>query len=303
MSKFKTEVGKWWTYQRERFPLLANGVLILAFSSAAVCYSRALRGVEGWPAWQAVVVAFVNSFCAFLQLRLADEFKDIEEDRRYRPYRPVPRGLVSLRELGWLWAMSGGVQMAAVLWYDARLVWLLFVQWIYLGLMSREFFVRDWLKKRPFTYMWSHMLIMPIIDFFATACDWLPAQGQPPGGLKWFVAASFFNGVAIEIGRKIRAPEDEEQGVQTYTRDWGMRAPMWWWVAVSLCAGTGGVAAFLAGAKLMTFLFPAGAVIGAGILAQEFRRRPRPGSGRRFELATGVWTLGLYVWLGSVLWR
>ena len=39
-----------------------------------------------------------------LQLRLADEFKDFEEDSRYRPYRPVPRGLVSLRDLAWVWA-------------------------------------------------------------------------------------------------------------------------------------------------------------------------------------------------------
>ena len=38
----------------------------------------------------------------FLQLRIADEFKDFAEDSRFRPYRPVPRGLVTLTELGWV---------------------------------------------------------------------------------------------------------------------------------------------------------------------------------------------------------
>jgi 4-hydroxybenzoate polyprenyltransferase len=34
-----------------------------------------------------------------------------------------------------------------------------------------------------------------------------------PAGLFWFLAASFCNGVVIEIGRKIRAPAQEEEGV------------------------------------------------------------------------------------------
>ena len=36
---------RWWIYQRERFPVLAHGLLIAAFSSSAVCFSQLLRGV------------------------------------------------------------------------------------------------------------------------------------------------------------------------------------------------------------------------------------------------------------------
>ena len=61
-----------------------------------------VRGEDSWPEWRGLVVAFVTCFLFFLQLRIADEFKDFEEDTRYRPYRPVPRGLVTLRELGWI---------------------------------------------------------------------------------------------------------------------------------------------------------------------------------------------------------
>lgn len=31
-------------------------------------------------------------------VRIVDEFKDYEEDCEYRPYRPVPRGLITLKD-------------------------------------------------------------------------------------------------------------------------------------------------------------------------------------------------------------
>src|SRR5690349_17994313 len=75
-------IGRWWVYQRERFPVVAHGVLILAFSLCAVCFSALLRGADHLPAWPVIVVAFCSSFFSFLHLRLADEFKDSDEDAR-----------------------------------------------------------------------------------------------------------------------------------------------------------------------------------------------------------------------------
>ncbi len=293
-------MNRWWTYQRERFPVVANGVLICVFSVAAVFYSHALRDAPGFPHWQAALVAFINSFCAFLQLRLADEFKDVEEDSRYRPYRPVPRGLVTLRELAVVWVVSGVVQLAAALWFEPRLVMWLIVQWTYLALMSREFFCREWLKARPLTYLWSHMLIMPIIDFYATACDWLPTVGAAPQGLAWFVAASFFNGIVIEIGRKIRIPKDEEPGVPTYTRDWGRgRAGFAWLLALALAGICGAGAALIANASVLTLALPIAGLLIALLLVRRFAAATATGAGKRFEVFSAVWTLLLYLWLGS----
>ena len=55
-------------------------------------------------------------------------------------------------------------------------------------------------------------MIMPLVDFYATACDWWTVSHRPPPGLLWFVIVSYFNGVVIEVGRKIRPAEDEEEG-------------------------------------------------------------------------------------------
>ena len=208
-------MNRWWVYQRERFPLAAHGPLIAAFSASAVSYSALLRGDGARPAAGSFAVAFGVSLGSFALLRIADEFKDAEEDARFRPYRPVPRGLVTLRELGRVGLGIGGLQLALALPIGWPLAGLLAVTWAYFALMSVEFFARAWLKARPVVYLFSHMLIMPLIDWFATGCDWVRAGGGMPEGLFWFLAASFCNGVVIEIGRKIRAPEQEEKGVET----------------------------------------------------------------------------------------
>ena len=89
-------MNRWIVYQRERFPVAGHGPLVAAFSASAVCFSSLVRGRVAAPSAIALLVAFLTSLLFFLQLRIADEFKDFEEDSRYRPYRPVPRGLVTL---------------------------------------------------------------------------------------------------------------------------------------------------------------------------------------------------------------
>ena len=287
---------RFWTYQRERFPIFAHGLLIAAFSSCAVSYSSLLTG-GATPSWSAYLVAFVTCFLFFLQLRIADEFKDAEEDARYRPYRAVPRGLVSLRELGWIFLLAAIVQLALAIAFFPKLIFVLLFAWIYLSLMSVEFFAREWLKSRPITYLWTHMLIMPIVDFYATACDWLPRGEKPVLGLLLFLAASFCNGLLIEIGRKLRQAEAEEEGVPTYSKLWGIGPASWtWWIILALTAAFGISSATLIGFALVPTIVFVAALLIAFPLCHRFRTQALPG--KHLETFTGLWTLALYLCLG-----
>lgn len=291
-------MNRWWTYQKERFPLVQHGPLVAAFSFCAVSYAAWLEA-RTWPSPAAVGVAFFTSLFSFLHLRIADEFKDCEEDRLYRPYRPVPRGLVRLRELGWIWAGTAVLQAALALWHAPALLGWLFLTWTYLALMTREFFAADWLKARPLAYLFSHMLIMPLIDFYATACQWVPSGTGLPEGLWWFLAVSFGNGLTIEIGRKLRAPQDEETGVNTYTRVWGRERAIAAWLSTVLFTGLAFVlAAARAGFVLPASLIAGAALAGCGLLGVRFLRQPQTSHARALELGTGLWTLVLYLSLG-----
>ncbi len=293
--------NRWWIYQRERFPLLAHGVLIAAFSASAVSFSGLLRGGHQVPQLASYLVAFVSSFLLFLQLRIADEFKDFDEDLRHRPYRPVPRGLVKLRELAVIGVVGAIVQLALALWLAPGLALLLFLTWAYLALMTREFFAREWICARPITYLWTHMLILPLADFYATACDWLRAGSATPAGLFWFVALSFCNGVTLELGRKIRAPGDEEDGVRTYSRLWGRKHASLAWLAALIvtaaCAIFASVKINFTGPVATALLMLLGV---AALLVHRYLNEPVTRRARMLEHFSGVWTLVLYLMLGVV---
>lgn len=294
--------NRWWIYQRERFPLIAHCPIILAFSLSAVSFSLLVRGGSGLPGWRPCVVAFVSSLLFFLQLRIADEFKDFEEDSRYRPYRPVPRGLIRLSDLARLWIVCILVQLALALWLSPRLIYLLGITWVYLGLMSKEFFAPRWLKARPITYMVTHMAIMPLVDLYTTSCDWVPkGLVHPPAGLLTFLLVSYFNGMVVEIGRKIRSPQDEEPGVQTYSVLWGRRKAVITWLAMMLATALFAFAAArqIAFEKPVLLLLGALLAIAAGIGAL-FLRSETPGRGKSIEIMSGIWSLLMYLGLGTI---
>jgi 4-hydroxybenzoate polyprenyltransferase len=293
-------MNRWWIYQRERFPLAAHGPLIAAFSASAVSYSALLRG-GGRPAVISYIVAFVVSLGSFLLLRIADEFKDAEEDARFRPYRPVPRGLVKLRELAWVGGSIALVQLTLAMFIGWMLAALLAITWTYFLLMTEEFFARRWLKARPVVYLFSHMLIMPLVDWFATGCDWVHAGGRMPAGLLWFLAASFSNGIVIELGRKIRAPEQEEDGVETYSFLWGRPAAVGSW----LTAMAATLLFALVAAWRIAFAGPIGITmgvlwLGAAALGFTFLRTVNGRLAKSIEAWSGVWSLALYLTLGVI---
>jgi heme/copper-type cytochrome/quinol oxidase subunit 3 len=292
-------MNRWWTYQQERFPLIAHSPLIAAFSASAVSYSALLRG--GRPAVSSLVVAFLVSLGSFLLLRIADEFKDAEEDARFRPYRPVPRGLVTLRELAVIGVAVAVLQFLLALPVGWPLVGLLLVTWTYFALMSREFFARAWLKARPVVYLFSHMMIMPLIDWFATGCDWVRAGEGMPAGLFWFLAASFCNGLVIELGRKIRAPAQEEAGVETYSALWGRPAATTAWLASLAATLTCAMFAAqrIAFAPVIAWVM-GGLLLGAGVVSIRFLNTATRGRAKAIEVYSGVWTLTLYLTLGVV---
>jgi 4-hydroxybenzoate polyprenyltransferase len=289
---------RWNSYFSERFPPLQHGLLIATFTFGVLAYTTALASPSREPACLNFIVAFATAFLLILQLRILDEFKDFEEDARWRPYRPVPRGLVSLESLRNLWLIAAAVETAGALLLDVRLLWGLLPIWGYSGLMGVEFFIRRWLKAHALVYMLSHIIIVPMIAAYLAACEWLP-RNMPAPDLSWLLAASFLTFCVIEVGRKIRSPTDEEQGVETYSALWGTGRAVASWLAFM---AAGGILAILAAARINAAL-PVAAVTGfvfslSVALSVPFLRNPRPGGGRRFNSLSGLWTLGVFLGLG-----
>jgi 4-hydroxybenzoate polyprenyltransferase len=291
---------RWRTYFRERFPLPLQAPAIAVFTSSVYLYAQAVQGASAAPSLPGLAIAFGVVLLAFLQLRILDEFKDFDEDRRFRPYRPVPRGLVTLRGLGWLGGFAACVQAAASALVGARALAVLAVVWAYAALMGVEFFARSWLRARPLLYMASHMAIVPLlVAYVATCADAL----APAAGLLWLAAMSYLSFAVFEIGRKIRAPADEAEGVETYSALWGLRPAVLAWLGTMAGAG-----AFAVLAARDVDAVPAAAALAAAVLAvaagvaRRFLADPRPGRGKTFFAVSGAWLVATYLALGAGAW-
>lgn len=290
---------RWWRYQRERFPLLAHGPLVGVVSAGTLGFSALARGGE-FPGLAQLGVGFLTTLLFFFQLRVADEFKDFQEDARHRPERAVPRGLVSLRELVWLFGAGVVVQAGLNLWLSWSLFSFLALVWAYMGLMRVEFFAPRWLKAHPGAYLLSHMLVMPLIYLYLSACDWVVAGAAPPAALLGWLGAAFCSGLVVELGRKLKAPEQERPGVQTYTVVWGTRpATAAWFGALAVSGALAGGAAWPLGwAWALVGLTLAGALWGAWAFAQQ----PTPQRAKALEALSALWVLVLHAAVGMLPW-
>jgi len=292
--------ARWRLYFRERFPLPLHAPVIAVFSGSSFTYSWAVQGRRGLPVALALAVAFAVVLLFFLQLRILDEFKDFADDLRFRPYRPVPRGVVTLRSLGRLGLVAAAIQAVASALLGAHVLAALVVVWAYSGLMAVEFFASAWLKARPLAYLASHMVVVPLIVGYVATCAGARAMAVP---LLWLGAMSYMSFCVFEIGRKIRAPADEQQGVETYSTLWGRRRATMSWLAVMAAAA---VFAALAAHRIDALALTAGLaalVIGvaAGVGAW-FLADPRPGRGKVFLAVSGLWLVVVYLALGVGAW-
>lgn len=289
--------GRLWIYQAERFPLGKTALLCAIFSAASVSVSAHLAG-RAPPGAGAYLAAFLVTLAFFFQLRVLDEIKDGEDDARYRPERPIPRGLVRLSTIVRLGIASAAVAAVAAWLVAPGQLLMLALAWGWMALMTAEFFAPAWLKARPFAYLVSHMLVMPLIDLVVTGFEWMP-RGVVPPALWLFLLLSFANGCVLEIGRKLWAPEAEREGVETYSGLLGHRRGVALWLG---CIGAALILLLAVGVATRAPLATGaiGIVGAAGTLAAglRYRRAPTAKAAAAVETAAGLWVFACYAAAG-----
>ena len=205
-----------YAYTSERFPLTpyATGTTLFFFSAYLMAQASNDGGIR---IGSYTVAGLLTVFLVFFQLRIMDEFKDEQHDARYHPRRPVPRGLVTLRELRFVGLAVVGAQVALNVWLGLPTFLTYLALLAFSLLMYREFFVSGWLRQRMMTYTLSHMFIIPSIAAYVYVLATSPLDGRQNAEFVWFLVLSFLVGLVLEIGRKVRAPEDETEAADTYS--------------------------------------------------------------------------------------
>lgn len=209
-------------YLAERFPLLANGLLIFSFYSSNQFLAHALdRPGEPMRYDLTSLLGYLTILFFFLHVRIFDDHKDYVSDCEFYPDRVLQRGIVTLGQLKILAVLLIASEFAFAAFCSTAAVGALLIAFVFSVLMLREFFVADWLKQRFLIYASVHMLVMPLLAMTI----WSFATGQSVVRIPiWFwiySLVSYFLAFNWEISRKLRAPDDEIEGVDSYTKVFG----------------------------------------------------------------------------------
>ena len=223
-------MDKWLKYSKERFPLLVYLLLSTGFSlSANYMFSDNF-----------IVLPFALSLFGillfFFELRLMDELKDYEKDKVANPDRPLPRGLLTPKQVekaikGILGGMIGfALLLSLTLNIYAGIYYLLLI--LYLFLMYKEFFIPEWLNKKILLYAASHQVILIILCIFTVSC-FSPGLALSDKCLLYglLVLCSFFT---YEVCRKL--DPNAHPILQTYLSIFGIKKTLALVAALSLGA-------------------------------------------------------------------
>jgi len=192
--------SRWSVYLTERFPIIPNALI-----AAGITLSATRIAGNPNPGLIPLVISFLGGMVFLAQIRFMDEYKDFEKDKVAHPERPLPRGLFTPAEFARFIKLFNlamiGVSVVAALEVSMSSGFFFLLGALYLHLMFKEFYLRDWLNARPLLYAFSHQwIIIPMIAFVLEC--FTPGAVKHPDFLP-FAGLMLFSFFGFEVGRKL----------------------------------------------------------------------------------------------------
>ncbi|HVR37496.1 MAG TPA: UbiA family prenyltransferase [Thermoanaerobaculia bacterium] len=300
-SVFLVRFGR---YLNERFPPIANVLLILVYYSSNQFLSFALTQpgtVAHYDRWS--FLGMVMLVCFFFHIRVFDEHKDYEDDCKHYPQRVLQRGDITLRHLkiAGAIAIATEVALAALRGPAALTAWA--IAFAFSLLMLKEFFAPHFLKRYFILYATSHMLIMPLLALTVFSFATLRWPWEAPPWFWVYAFVGFFVTFNWEVSRKIRAPEQEIDGVDSYTKIFGTFGAAYVVLAIR-AIDTALVAAVGWHLRFANWFYAALVLLYAVCLFGfvQYRTRPTPRHAKMMEIYAGMYMIVFDFLVALSLW-
>lgn len=210
MDRAPSFVYRLYQYQWERFPF------VVVFLTSTAVLGSALGVLDVQVGLWRLVAGLLTLVLFPFHMRLFDELKDFDHDKQHYPERPVPRGLISLREIRHVLVGVLVIELLLNLWWGAGVLAAVLLALIFSGIAAKEFFIRRWLREHFFTYLALHQLqlafLLPYVYLLLGGALDLSNRLLVAHGLMVFVALFL-----LEWARKMRREEDEVSSRDTYS--------------------------------------------------------------------------------------
>jgi 4-hydroxybenzoate polyprenyltransferase len=210
-------------WMKQRFPLSD----IPLFVSLYLCTAIVTRYVitEGKIVLNVLdLVACVVTCSFFLLLRIFDEYMDYETDLKARPEYLLQSGLIELKHLKVIGFLVIGLQVGYSFFLDRGLgsvtvAWFAMFSWSWLA--SHNFYCGKWFNEHLVQYAIVHYSVMPLNLW------WLAQMANPKvlfsPNIQLLALLSFVSALAFEFVRKTHPPQEEREGLDTYSSIFGPR--------------------------------------------------------------------------------
>ena len=216
-----TIIKEYINYLQERFPPVLNSIAIFLFYCCTYFASCSILNYSPVIGFK-FILGYILSLLIFYHLRVLDDQKDKEKDTIAYPERILSKGIFNYKHLWMTGFISVAIELSIGMYLGKTLFGLYLIALIYSLLMYKEFFIAEWLNKHLFLYGISHMLILACIDFMVLHIPVKDGTLQHHTAFFYFAFLSFFMTFSLEVSRKIRMPDEENDNIDTYSRPLGI---------------------------------------------------------------------------------
>ena len=213
---------RWRIYFKEMYPilprLLLGGIVFLEIYFIVLLNS----GITTFDIGIQEIVGGFTVFAFLLWLRVADDLKDYETDKRLFPTRPLPSGRVTKKDIIVICVIVEVIAVVLNLIFMNNLPFLV-VLYVYGFLMSKWFFRKKKIQPSLILAVITHNPVQMFINLYIISFTCIKYS------LEAFTLTTvmtlftlYFPALIWEVARKIKAPKDEND-YTTYSKIFGYR--------------------------------------------------------------------------------
>lgn len=204
-------------FLQERFPLTSHLPWILCFYCANVAVGLSGQALDARQFSCGLIVVLLF----FLRLRLFDEIKDLDYDRKYNAERPLVRGLLSEREVKQIITFVLFIEIILTIIVAPQALGFYLLAMLYSLLMFKEFFIGSIIRPYLTTYAIMHTVVAAFLGLLVMAfTNGAIFSGDYKTGIVFgLINWALFN--IFEFSRKTFALQEERQGVDSYSSLFG----------------------------------------------------------------------------------
>ncbi len=190
-------------------------------------------------------------------------------------------------------AIAGEVALALTAGVGPALVFA--VALIYSVLMFFEFFARDWLGERLVAYALTHTVVMSLLALAVAVRFTMPLELGISPALWGFLALNLTSYWAVNVLRKTWAPSSEVNGLDSYSKRYGVdRAGLLGGALLIASAAIGGWVGWLLGGRFIWLAVVTAVTLWGLYEIRCFARAASKRGEKRLELVAGVHLMVLF---------